>query len=59
MNAWLHVGYTSHYICWVVLLIHQFLRFLHTNTYPTTTSPPLTRSGSDKGVYILTFVADA
>ena len=29
--------------------------FLHLNSYPTTsTNPPLARSGSDKGVYILT-----
>ena len=30
--------------------------FLHLNSYPTTTTtnPPLARSGSDKGVYILT-----
>ena len=32
--------------------------FLHLNSYPTTTTtttnPPLARSGSEKGVYILT-----
>ena len=51
--------------CWLYFTIHMLggspnitvSTFLHLNSYPTTTTttnPPLARSGSDKGVYILT-----
>ena len=54
MNAWLHVGYNSQYIYWVVL---QYIRFyvsyiLKPILLLLALPPPA--SGSDKGVYILT-----
>ena len=56
-------GYECMVTCWLYFTIHLLggspnttvSTFLHLKSYlTTTTSPPLARSGSDKGIYILT-----